>query len=434
VRKDHELALIYGRYQNELIKLGLYDSEGQFWTARALVEQEHWGPFQDVAFIVVDGFTDFTHAQYEILKHLARRAARMLISLPSEEPYERSDLFAKSEKARQRLIAALSPEATATIDRTRRRIADDRPAFDHIADFLFANPRRHVRLPCAEGIEIVAAAGQLGEVEFLASRVKRLLLQGTSADEIVVAFRSLEDYGDLVDEVFRAAGIPFECATNAPLSREPLWRAIVALLQLEVEDWPYERLTSVLSSNYFRPAWRERHKGRAAGAVGAELRRLGLVSGRNAILDALERASRGTGADSASGGGASGGADSTLAYRWLRKLSLVTEPLRKRAGFGAWVDTVVAVATDLGIPLFRRRRVDREKLSPVDRRDFDAWTHLTERLFHAAALERMRGAAHQELTLAEFLSELGELTKLPGPRPRPPRSAISTSTTCFSAG
>ncbi len=105
-------------------------------------------------------------------------------------------------------------------------------------------------------IEILAAARQVGEIEMIARRIKRLLVDGNARPgDIAVVFRSSQDAGELVDEVFGRLGIPFKQELGKTLDHSPALRALVALLQLDLDNWPFDRLLAVLGSNYFQPAW-----------------------------------------------------------------------------------------------------------------------------------------------------------------------------------
>src|SRR5262249_37291047 len=126
----------------------------------------------------------------------------------------------------------------------------------------------------------------------LASRIKQLLLEGIAADEIVVAIRDLDGYAPLIDEIFIAAGVPFACEAGLPLSRLAPFKALVNVLSLELEDWPYRRLMGLLHSGLFQPAWKELADGQAVRDVAAELRRGALDGGRERVLTSLERAAR----------------------------------------------------------------------------------------------------------------------------------------------
>jgi ATP-dependent helicase/DNAse subunit B len=353
--KDRELVLIYRRYQELLTELGRYDEEGRFWSARTEIAEGGLDSFGSLNLVVADGFTDFTHTQYEILGHLAATAEKLVISLPLEAPLARSDLFAKSATALARIKESARSGDRCLVDDASRRATVDRPAFVHIADWLFANPRRHPRLSQADGVEVVAATGQLGEVEMIARRVKRLLLAGAKPEEIVVAFRSAVDYADLVDEVFSAAGIPFWNAAGDRLSQTGLIRSLFAVLKLEEEDWQSDRLMSVLDSNYFRPDWQEAGGDQAVRAVAALLRRLQFDAGRKLMLKTLERAVQRTAEESLNSEAAADSAsekgreNAAVAFALLNKLSSATAPLRQRSDFAGWVEKLLSLATQLGI-------------------------------------------------------------------------------------
>ena len=65
--KDRELLDLYETYQLMLRENQLYDAEGRFWSARDRLQQGERRPFENLRLVVVDGFTDFTRTQHEIL-------------------------------------------------------------------------------------------------------------------------------------------------------------------------------------------------------------------------------------------------------------------------------------------------------------------------------------------------------------------------------
>ena len=58
----------------------------------------HLPPSAFEKLVILDGFTDFTRTQHEIIEILARRAETMFITLPLEQEPQRADLFAKPLK------------------------------------------------------------------------------------------------------------------------------------------------------------------------------------------------------------------------------------------------------------------------------------------------------------------------------------------------
>ncbi len=96
--QHQELALLYADYDRQLTAHGLCDAEGIHWAARDALASGACSRFAELDLVVVDGFTDFTRTQHEVLRHLAARAQQLCISLPadSEGVAARPDLFAKT--------------------------------------------------------------------------------------------------------------------------------------------------------------------------------------------------------------------------------------------------------------------------------------------------------------------------------------------------
>ncbi|MBS0265162.1 MAG: exodeoxyribonuclease V subunit gamma [Planctomycetes bacterium] len=425
---DVELELIYERYQAALLSANLYDSEGRFWSARKTLESGAWGKFADVTTVVIDGFTDFTEAQFRILQLLSHRVQTIYISLQLEVTEQRQDLFAKTMDVRKRLQAlgqiqeqmfpaALTATAPAAAKRTRQRAGANPPntqasaavlpaGIAQVIQHLFTNPREITKSDDATGIEVFAIAGRLGEVRFLASRIKQLLLQGVAPTDIVVAIRDLDDYAALVDEIFTAAGIPFACEAGLAASRLPTVKALCNLLSLEVEDWPFARLLGVLDSNYFRPAWKELEGGRAIRDVSALLRRYQLSEGREDILATL--ASRAaTEAD-----GTNAQAAARRAWLLLNRLSAALADLRGERDLAGWAPIIQRLVQEFGLAV-----VPLDESSKKQQRTFGDF--LASVLSEVSLLDAWPSMESQPLGLVDFLGELTDLLDL---HPLPPRT------------
>ena len=427
--RDRELGLIYDRYQQALLTGGMYDGEGRFWSAREELAKGNWGRFTDLSLVVVDGFTDFTEAQYKILELLALKADRMLVALLHEEPLVRVDLFAKTTAVVERferagpVLVETYPQPESAREISTRPVTGLPPAIAHLAQRLFDNPRDVSPARDAQGLAIVAVAGTSGEVRYLAAQVKRLLLEGTSPADVVVAVRDLDDYAWLIDEVFSAAGIPYACEAGKPLAWLAPFKSLVNVLTLEVEDWPFRRLLGLLDSGLFRPGWQEFRAGAAVRNVSAELRRCELFEGRERILSGLERAVRNTPAiadanvtDVARAQDVgdelkSGEVDhrqetiqssADYARKLLMRLSDACAGLRSSHDLEGWSGVTAGMVRELG---FAEAPLDNG--SPLEGRRFGEM--LESILFDAARAERVAGIAPVQLTLREFIGELTDL-------------------------
>ncbi|MHC4179655.1 MAG: PD-(D/E)XK nuclease family protein, partial [Planctomycetota bacterium] len=292
-QKDQELLEIYDAYQRCLREHQLYDAEGRFWSARDRLDRGQRRPFERLRLVVADGFTDFTRTQHEILEILAGWVEELWITLPLEAEPRRDELFAKPLTTLAELRRRHPHLVLEELPRPQRPAW---PAMAHLEKTLFANPRHAKPAQDTSGVEILAAAQQLGEIELIGSRIKRLLTEGdpqlggrpARPQEIAVVFRSPQDVGSLVDAVFSDLGIPLALETGHSLDRSPVLSALVTLLRLDLDDWPFAGLLAVLASNYFQPDWPQWQEGEAAPTVERTIRRLQIPRGRAPLIEQLQ--------------------------------------------------------------------------------------------------------------------------------------------------
>lgn len=274
--KHAELIEVYSRYQQLLAQFDLYDAEGLLWLARdglrraidafrssprdrgqkgrgnAPTERPCEGPLV-LRHVVVDGFTDFTRTQHEMLDALAQIADQLWISLPLEERLRRKDLFRKPQAT---LSEMQRRHARMEVHHLCRREAPRQTAFRPLAEALFSPPR--AAPPPAEsaaGITIIAAARVRGELEAVAARVKQLLLSGVPADEIAVVFRLAPADDSPFAEVCAAFGIPVSFESGAVLGSSGAAKFFVRLLSMAATAWSARELRAVAANSYFQPAW-----------------------------------------------------------------------------------------------------------------------------------------------------------------------------------
>jgi ATP-dependent helicase/DNAse subunit B len=319
-----------------LLDHNLYDAEGRFWSARDLLRQR---PVR-YELVVADGFSDFTQTEHDMLQTLAGHGAETWISLPLEgDPekgdsphlperpggcfaqmgtvpfFPREDLFQKPLRTREELRR----RHTGLREELLTRPADPAfPALAHLERTIFSNPRNMQPASDTAGLEILAGGRQIGEIEMIGRRIKRLLIDGESyrthhaprdtvrdeehgkerkhlaerdeyvrPGQIAVVFRQLQPLADLVSEVFQRLEIPFCLENGPPLGRSPAIVMLLRLLELDAEDWPMHKLLGVLGNNYFSPDWAEWND-RSAGDAETVIRGLQIPRGRQRLLERLD--------------------------------------------------------------------------------------------------------------------------------------------------
>ena len=443
--KDEELLAVYGRYQEHLLRHGLYDAEGRFWLARDWLQKDFAPgetslPFaprksQNVAeqttinaatfaerkatvwprglkFVAVDGFTDFTRTQHEILEILASRVEELCVTLTLESRPCREELFAKPLKT----LAELQRRHAGTTVDALPRPAARRPALAHLEQRLFCSPRETRDAPSTAGLTIIAAARPLGEMQAIAARIKRLLASGAATpDDIAVVFRTPQTADSLVGEVFGAFGLPAAYESGPTLDRCPALRALRRLLELVVDDWPAASLRAWVRNSYFQPDWAEWDGGRAAIDVERAVRRAQIVGGRRALLESLAatvaraaaravEAADHEGEDDASADDA-GAAPRALAL--LERLAAALDALPQRATRADWAVAWRIVAAEVGLLRTIDQPVPAVEPLPVNERQ--AWARLEAALEQSGHLDRWLRRDAQTLDLPAALEELRDL-------------------------
>jgi ATP-dependent helicase/DNAse subunit B len=464
--KDRELAELYEQYQLALTEHELFDAEGRFWSARALLREGQTRPFDRLRLVVVDGFADFTRTQHEILEILAERVEELFITLPLELDSPRPELFAKP----QRTLEILNQRHPSLVVETTCRAVHGRtgtgvppvehrrdagatgaiglacedspqgwPALAHLQRELFKSPREVRAADDARGMKVLAAPRLAGEIELVGQRIKELLTRGgpesgglpVRPGDVAVIFRSMTEVAPLVREVFSRLGLPFALETGQTLNDSPAMAALVALLRLELDDWPFRQLLAVLGNNYFQPAWEE-WSPRVAMAAEQTIRELQLPSGRKALLaraewlasppdDEHERAiardpERQVWIERRR-------AAAELALPALRRLARTYDRLPHSASAGKWVEALTELAEETGF----LRAIDGGRQEDSRAQDRVAWERLCTALAAGDELSVQLGQPPPLLELRELVELLLDMLRfeqLPGDYDAPGRVRV----------
>ena len=249
--RNRVLAVLYTSYQRKLQDRDLYDDAGRFWHAAALAKEGKLGPFDRLAILAVDGFTDFAPAQLDMLDALSERAERTILTLTWEAGRARQNLFGITERTRARLLERFGPRLNETV---AEAVGGLPPDLERVESHLFALPDGKTPPKASGSVSIFRAAGRTREVEEVARQVSDLVRSGDPLPRSIgILARSLRAYGPLVREVFPRYGLPFRVEQRRALADAPAVRAAISLFRLQDEEYAYRALARIVKSNYFRP-------------------------------------------------------------------------------------------------------------------------------------------------------------------------------------
>ncbi len=353
-RQHDELAWLYAEYERLCSEHSLADKEGLQWAVRDVLACDA-SLYDDLQIVVADGFTDFTHSQLDILDQLAKRAGRLLISLPHDKGLTsgRSELFAKSAAT---LAELRLRHSQLEVEQLPFR-ATGFPALDHVARHLFEHPRdipppSSAVVDSLDRLEIVAAAGVQDEIVELARSIKRRLCSDAAHSgevrpgDVVVVFRNLQSAAPRVRDVFEEFGIPYSLEAGVPLAAAGIVRTLLDLLRLDAENWPFRRVVSLVTNNLLTAANR-----RERTAAEWLVRDLQIARGRDALLSRVNSLA----GELASASGRPRNyrnrqtQAAATALPFLNQLAAALDELPTEATPAAWIDAIAALGKHLGI-------------------------------------------------------------------------------------
>ena len=227
--KDREIAAIYRRYQDSLRQSDLADVEGEGWLALATL-QKRCDLIADVDLLLVDGYDQFTPVQAQLLAELSRARTPVHITLTSLAGEDTSRLPRRSMLARQGLESVFAAAGVELKQRDVEAAADNRPPdLQQLSAKLFRGlPARR----SGEAIKLIALPDPADEVKAVLRSVKRLLLSGARADDILIALRDWDRYATYFESGREEYNLPLLLHYEGAHHRAPVIAALLDLIGL----------------------------------------------------------------------------------------------------------------------------------------------------------------------------------------------------------
>lgn len=243
-----DLAALHRAYRALVERLGPVDAEGFARGAlkRLLAEPGAWAG----APVFLYGFDDLTGLELAAIEALAAEA-EITVSLTWEDGRE---AFASRSRTVEALRALADNEERLPAD--PEHYADrSRAALHHLERQLFAPSGE--RLDPGSAVALLEAGGERAEIELVAAAVLDLLRSDVAHAEIAVVLRSPRASASLVEQVFRAYGIPVAVDRPLALEHTALGTGVLSLLRCASGPGSLEDLVAYLRVS--RPA-REAHE------------------------------------------------------------------------------------------------------------------------------------------------------------------------------
>ncbi|WP_029629724.1 PD-(D/E)XK nuclease family protein [Zavarzinella formosa] len=236
--------------------------------------------FERLETVFVTGFRFFHPCERRLLDALAGHVGEVRVTVFTDPAKSRPGTYAECKETWE---SFLDPKPKVS-GKTGKEPKYDRPAgIAHLAGNLFRENAKPGKMTA--GVSLVKAPGVLGEMRLIARRIRQLLNSGGDPERVVVMARDPSTMIHVLPDVFAEYRIPVFHEVEEPLQANPAVRTLLRAAQLSADGWPFEDVTALLRSNYFRPVWPEAADDLPRHAEGL-LRQLGEPRGRDSYLRA----------------------------------------------------------------------------------------------------------------------------------------------------
>lgn len=199
--------------------------------------------------IYIDGFTDFTRSELEVISALLRSGAEITVCLTLDSPESTNELFAIQRSAYlmlRKIAGDLGVDFLADPE-TAQDPAKETSPIRFLAENIFSYTGRSAESQGA--VELFSSATVSEECSFAAEKVLELIRDhGARRRDIAIAVRGYEDYAPILESVFEEYGIPLFTARKESLSAKPLPLLIASSYRIVLNGWRPDDVLSCLGT------------------------------------------------------------------------------------------------------------------------------------------------------------------------------------------
>lgn len=246
--KMNDLSKIYSSYQKLLKNLNLFETGDVYLKINSMnskeIEEAFRNIFDEVDYLLITGFNEFTNPELKLIEGLSKiNNLKMTVTLDFHE--SNKEIFENLIDTHQHLINIgfhyIITNKFEKNDEFNQKIKNE----------LFINPSKE-KLN-AGNIFKFSGFDARDEIETIARIIKHKVFQNPNLDlsKICIAIKGINEYSNLVREIFYKYGIPVNVTDRFYLKNSPPVISIIRLLDLLRNDFFYKDLLYVLRSTYF---------------------------------------------------------------------------------------------------------------------------------------------------------------------------------------
>jgi len=241
-----DLALVYESYR---LVLGnsKADPMDALLTLSARISDSRRLNGQTVMYI--DGFTDFTQLELEVLRELLRRGVDLTVCLTLDRPDSDRELFTLQRRSLVRLKELAAELAVPVSMEHVSAFADGRSATAPVflAEEVFSGS--NAAMNAGGAVELYKAGNLEEECRLAAARILDLTrLSGCRMRDIAMAVRGFDAYAPVLEQVFEEYGVPLYTARRTSMAVRPLPQLIKYAYDIVSSRWRADDVISYLGT------------------------------------------------------------------------------------------------------------------------------------------------------------------------------------------
>lgn len=237
--KLRDVALLYAAYDARLRANGR-DARSRVQKLRDALPQSAYLRGKDVYF---DGFSYFNKAEEGILLTALQQADSVTVTLLGEKLP--SEIFQNAFRQRQRL--ANMAQQTGHHCAVEFMQSKANTPLAHLEKYFFS-AAAPARGGGEEQVRLYEATTAYTEVEYVASQIRQMILNGYRCRDIAVTARNLEEYGPVLEHIFARDGIPFYISRRSDILQKPPLLLILSALDAVTGGFEYEDMFRYLKT------------------------------------------------------------------------------------------------------------------------------------------------------------------------------------------
>ncbi|MBE6948437.1 MAG: ATP-dependent nuclease subunit B [Ruminococcaceae bacterium] len=198
--------------------------------------------------VYIDGFTDFTYQQLQVIKSLMKTGTDVTFALTCDSVYTREEVFRLSRDTLTKLVRFAKEsghEIEITVLEQNRQMQSE---LRHLERNILCSDTEVFDGEC-EAIELYKAASLWEECELAASRVIGLVRdEKLRWRDIGVVVRDFQNYSSVLESVFSKYGVPVMNTGKSDILAKPVMTLITSALDIAAGGWEYDAVFRYLKT------------------------------------------------------------------------------------------------------------------------------------------------------------------------------------------